>query len=56
MAYDQELAERIAGLLGIEVDERRMFGGLAFMVGADMALAGAVGRHRCGPARSLPPE
>ena len=44
MAYDEELAERVrgelAGLLpGERVDERRMFGGLAFLVGGALAVA-----------------
>lgn len=46
MAYDQELAERIAALLGergIEIDERKMFGGLGFMVGGNMGLAAGSG-------------
>jgi TfoX/Sxy family transcriptional regulator of competence genes len=40
MAHDEELADRIRGLLpGIPVTEKRMFGGLAFLVGGRMALA-----------------
>ena len=41
MAYDEELAERIRRLVGEEagVTERRMFGGLAFLVGGNMAVA-----------------
>ena len=40
MAYDEELAERIRGHLGdVEVTEKRMFGGLAFLVGGNMAVA-----------------
>ena len=44
VAYDEELAERVrgelAGLLpGEDVDERRMFGGLAFLVGGSLAVA-----------------
>ena len=40
MAYDQELAERIRGLLPAEpVVEKAMFGGLAFLVGGNMAVA-----------------
>lgn len=41
MAYDEELAERIrervAGEAG--VSEQRMFGGLAFLIGGNMAVA-----------------
>ena len=39
MAYDEGLAERVRELLAVRVDvtERRMFGGLAFMVGGHMA-------------------
>lgn len=41
MAYDEDLAHRIRALLGAErgVDERRMFGGLAFLVNGHMAVA-----------------
>ncbi|WP_216897770.1 TfoX/Sxy family protein [Nocardia alni] len=42
MAYDEELAERIRDLLGPtlpEMAEKKMFGGLGFMVGGNMALA-----------------
>lgn len=40
MAYDEELAERIRGHLGdVPVNERRMFGGIAFLVGGNMAVA-----------------
>jgi len=42
MAYDEELAHRIRGLLADEqpaVTEKRMFGGLAFLVGGHMAVA-----------------
>jgi TfoX N-terminal domain len=41
MAYDQELAERIRRLIGSEPDlaEKKMFGGLAFLVGGNMAIA-----------------
>ena len=40
MAYDQQLVERIRPLLAPfePVDERRMFGGLAFMVHEHMAV------------------
>ena len=40
MAYDEALADRIRGLLADEADvtERRMFGGLAFLVAGNMAV------------------
>lgn len=42
MAYDEGFAERVreavAGL-GVEADERKMFGGLGFMVSGNMAVA-----------------
>lgn len=40
MAYDEELAERVRDLLAAEPDvtEKRMFGGLAFLVGGHMAV------------------
>jgi TfoX/Sxy family transcriptional regulator of competence genes len=41
MAYDQELAERIRDLVAAEpgLSEQRMFGGLAFLIGGNMAVA-----------------
>jgi hypothetical protein len=41
VAYDEELAERIRGLVGDEpnLTEQGMFGGLAFLVGGNMAVA-----------------
>lgn len=41
MAHDEALAERVRELLAPEgpPDERRMFGGLAFLVGGHMAVA-----------------
>jgi TfoX/Sxy family transcriptional regulator of competence genes len=40
VAYDVELAERLRPLLaGVGVAEKRMFGGLAFLVGGHMAVA-----------------
>ena len=41
MPYDEELAGRIRALTADEpaIDERRMFGGLAFLVGGNMAVA-----------------
>src|SRR3954463_4283376 len=40
MAYDEDLAERIRGLLpDVPVTEKKMFGGLAFLVGGNMSVA-----------------
>ena len=41
MAYDEDLANRIRELLGGErgVEEKRMFGGLAFLIGGNMSVA-----------------
>jgi len=41
MAYSEELAERIRKLIGDErgLTEKRMFGGLAFLVNGNMAIA-----------------
>lgn len=41
MAYDEELAGRIRELVAGEpnLTERRMFGGLAFLIGGNMAVA-----------------
>jgi hypothetical protein len=41
MAYDEDLANRIRELIGAERDvtEMRMFGGLAFLIRGNMALA-----------------
>jgi hypothetical protein len=41
VAYDEELAARIRALLGDEADlvEKKMFGGLAFLIGGNMAVA-----------------
>jgi TfoX/Sxy family transcriptional regulator of competence genes len=41
VAYDEELADRIRELLGREprLTEQKMFGGLAFMIGGNMAVA-----------------
>ena len=40
MAYDEHLAERIRGVLRSRdnVTEKKMFGGIAFMVGGNMAV------------------
>ena len=53
MAYDEDLADRMREALSGQpgVDERRMFGGLAFMVNGNMA-CGIVGDElmvRVGP-------
>jgi len=42
MAYDEELAERIRDLLGPvlpEAVEKKMFGGLGFLIGGNIAVA-----------------
>ncbi|MTE15778.1 TfoX/Sxy family protein [Nocardia aurantiaca] len=42
MAYDEELPDRIRDVLGpelVNVVEKKMFGGLAFLVGGNMAVA-----------------
>jgi TfoX/Sxy family transcriptional regulator of competence genes len=41
MAYDEDLADRIRELLAGESDvtEQKMFGGLAFLIGGNMAVA-----------------
>jgi TfoX/Sxy family transcriptional regulator of competence genes len=41
VAYDHELADRIRELLGAEsgLTEKKMFGGLAFLIGGNMAVA-----------------
>jgi hypothetical protein len=41
VAYDEALANRLRELLATErgVDEKRMFGGLAFLIGGHMAVA-----------------
>jgi TfoX/Sxy family transcriptional regulator of competence genes len=41
VAYDEELAARIRALVGDEpsLTEQKMFGGLAFLVGGNMAIA-----------------
>lgn len=57
MAYNEELAMRIRELISAEggVTEKKMFGGLAFLVGGNMAIA-ASGQGgvlvRCDPADS----
>jgi TfoX/Sxy family transcriptional regulator of competence genes len=41
MAYDEDLADRIRALLGDRagLTEKKMFGGLAFLIGGNMAIA-----------------
>jgi TfoX/Sxy family transcriptional regulator of competence genes len=41
MAYDEDLADRIRELVGghPDVTEKEMFGGLAFLIGGNMAVA-----------------
>ena len=41
MAYDEELAERIRGLVGDEegLTEKKMFGGLAFLINGNMSVS-----------------
>lgn len=41
MAYDEELARRIRALVGDRagLTEKKMFGGLAFLIGGNMAVA-----------------
>jgi TfoX/Sxy family transcriptional regulator of competence genes len=57
VAYDEALAERIRELVAGEpnLTEKKMFGGLAFLVGGNMAIA-ASGQGgvlvRCDPAQS----
>lgn len=57
MAYDEELAMRIRELIAAErgLTEKKMFGGLAFLIGGNMAIS-ASGQGgllvRCDPADS----
>ena len=41
MAYDEHLANRIRELIGVEPDltEKKMFGGLAFLIGGNMSVS-----------------
>jgi TfoX/Sxy family transcriptional regulator of competence genes len=41
MAYDEDLANRIREVLGAQrgLTEKKMFGGLAFLIGGNMAIA-----------------
>jgi TfoX N-terminal domain len=58
MAYDEDLADRIRDVLGDEpaLTEKKMFGGLAFLIGGNMAI-GASGQSgiivRADPERSI---
>ncbi len=57
MAYDADLADRVRELVAVEPDlsERRMFGGLAFLIAGHMAVS-VSGRGglllRCDPAET----
>jgi TfoX/Sxy family transcriptional regulator of competence genes len=55
MAYDEDLANRIRELLGSEkgLDEKRMFGGLAFLVYGNMSVAAS---SKGGLMVRVPPE
>ncbi len=57
MAYDEDLANRIRELISAEdgVVEKRMFGGLAFLVGGNMAVSASSQGGlllRCDPAET----
>jgi hypothetical protein len=57
MAYDADLAERLRELLATEpeVVEKRMFGGLAFLVAGNMAVAASrEGGSCCASTRPAP--
>ena len=49
MAYDEQLAERVRQAIGAEpaLTEKKMFGGLAFLIGGNMAV-GASGQSMGG--------
>ena len=54
MAYDEDLADRIRELLAEEtVTEKRMFGGLAFLIGGHLAVAAS---SKGGLMVRVPPE
>ncbi|MCV7175544.1 TfoX/Sxy family protein [Mycolicibacterium sphagni] len=55
MAYDEELANRLRELLAAQrgVEEKRMFGGLAFLINGNMAVAAS---GRGGLMVRVPPE
>jgi len=48
MAYDEALAERVRAIIAVrsDVTERKMFGGIAWMVGGNMA-CGVMGDDLC---------
>jgi TfoX/Sxy family transcriptional regulator of competence genes len=57
VAYDEDLADRIRELLAGQrgLTEQKMFGGLAFLIGGNMAVAASGGGGvlvRCDPAES----
>ena len=56
VAYDEELAGRIRAQVGADpaVSEKRMFGGLAFLVGGNMAVAASSARAARSCASTLP--
>ena len=57
MAYDERLAQRVRVILGPgdHISERKMFGGLAFMLNGNMCccvdMSKPGGAHRAGPVR-----
>ncbi|MFL5862245.1 MAG: TfoX/Sxy family protein [Solirubrobacteraceae bacterium] len=55
MAYDEDLANRIRELIGAEpgVVEKKMFGGLAFLIGGHMSVSAS---GRGGLLLRVPPE
>jgi len=56
MAYDEDLADRMRELLAGEdtLTERKMFGGLAFLIGGNMAVAASgQGGRSCAPTLHL---
>ncbi len=55
MAYDEDLADRIRELISAEngVEEKRMFGGLAFLIAGNMSVAAS---GRGGLLVRVPPE
>lgn len=62
MAYNEDLADRIRELMGDEEEqaaEKKMFGGLAFLVNGNMAIA-ASGQGgilvRCSPTKAVPAQ
>ena len=58
MAYDEALADRIRELISGEtgVTEQKMFGGLAFLIGGNMAVAASGPTKRLAPVCSRPPR